>query len=61
MQKKYKSHDYLLAVLVTLGCSIFVLYPVMLSLLSPAFLVSFKNLYEMGIGRILPRPFGFWY
>lgn len=27
MQKKYKSHDYLLAVLVTLGCSIFVLYP----------------------------------
>lgn len=29
MQKKYKGHDYLLAFLVTLGCSIFILYPVM--------------------------------
>ncbi|KAA0061955.1 hypothetical protein IC582_026165 [Cucumis melo] len=27
MQKKYKGHDYLLALIVTLGCSIFVLYP----------------------------------
>ncbi|KAB1226044.1 UDP-galactose/UDP-glucose transporter 5B [Morella rubra] len=27
MQKKYKGHDYLLAFLVTLGCSIFILYP----------------------------------
>ncbi|XP_040994097.1 UDP-galactose/UDP-glucose transporter 5B-like [Juglans microcarpa x Juglans regia] len=27
MQKKYVGHDYLLAFLVTLGCSIFILYP----------------------------------
>ncbi|XP_010245182.1 PREDICTED: UDP-galactose/UDP-glucose transporter 5B isoform X2 [Nelumbo nucifera] len=27
MQKRYKGKDYLLAVLVTLGCSIFILYP----------------------------------
>lgn len=27
MQKKYRGHDYLLAFLVTLGCSIFILYP----------------------------------
>ncbi|XP_043698582.1 UDP-galactose/UDP-glucose transporter 5B-like [Telopea speciosissima] len=27
MQKRYKGQDYLLAVLVTLGCSIFILYP----------------------------------
>lgn len=27
MQKRYKGRDYLLAVLVTLGCSIFILYP----------------------------------
>ncbi|KAL5701860.1 UDP-galactose/UDP-glucose transporter 5 [Ranunculus cassubicifolius] len=27
MQKKYRGQDYLIAVLVTLGCSVFVLYP----------------------------------
>ncbi|EXC35070.1 UDP-galactose/UDP-glucose transporter 5B [Morus notabilis] len=27
MQKKYKGHDYFLAFLVTVGCSIFILYP----------------------------------
>lgn len=29
MRKKYKGLDYLLAFLVTVGCSIFILYPVM--------------------------------
>lgn len=29
MQKKYKGKDYFLALLVTLGCSVFILYPVM--------------------------------
>lgn len=28
MQKKYKGPDYFLAVLVTLGCSLFILFPV---------------------------------
>lgn len=31
MQKRYKGQDYLLAVLVTFGCSIFILYPVITS------------------------------
>lgn len=29
MQKRYKGYDYFLALLVTLGCSIFILFPVM--------------------------------
>lgn len=29
MQKKYKGQDYFFVFLVTLGCSIFILYPVM--------------------------------
>ena len=28
MQKKYKGFDYLVAFLVTLGCSVFILFPV---------------------------------
>ncbi|KAL9268912.1 UDP-galactose/UDP-glucose transporter 5B-like protein [Drosera capensis] len=33
MQKKYKGLDYLWAVLVTIGCSVFILYPVTVELL----------------------------
>ncbi|KAF9604646.1 hypothetical protein IFM89_008977 [Coptis chinensis] len=32
MQKRYKGRDYLIVIVVTIGCSVFVLYPVILSL-----------------------------
>lgn len=34
MQKRYQAPDYLLAFLVTLGCSVFILYPVIVGSLS---------------------------
>lgn len=43
MQKTYKGRDYLLAFLVTLGCSVFILYPVITVFISPILTLMFQG------------------
>lgn len=45
MQKRYKGMDYFLALLVTLGCSIFILFPVMTML--PVSATPFLMLFDI--------------
>jgi len=45
MQKRYKGMDYFLALLVTLGCSIFILFPVMI--MPPVSATPFLMLFDI--------------